>query len=319
MDNTQDSGDRTVELQMTEGNSSAGIDGFYFTVLAGANFGRIFLLDKAETVLGRSDDTDIQIDDEKVSRKHLKISLVKSDEPSEGQSEGQSDGATCAMVTDLNSTNGIFINGVRVHEQELRNGDKLSIGNTILKFEVKDRLDVSYHDKLHQQATQDPLTGLTNRDYLQNELNKFISLGLRYNRAFAVMMLDVDFFKKVNDTYGHAVGDIVLKTVADLLMSNTREQDITARFGGEEFVILLPETALDEALAMAERIRMAIENFHFAPLGCQHTVTISVGISEFPLHGIEAEELVKCADEALYEAKANGRNRVCTAKSLKAS
>lgn len=308
---TQAFSDETVEVQMAEWSSSTSVDGFYFTVITGANFGCVFLLDKADTVVGRSDDADIQIDDEKVSRKHLKISLVQSD--------GQENGPIRALVSDLNSTNGVFINGARVHQQELRNGDKLRIGNTILKFEVKDCLDVSYHDKLYQQATKDPLTGLSNRNYLQNELNKFIAIGLRYNRVFSVMMLDIDFFKMVNDTYGHAVGDNVLKMVADLLLSNKREQDITARFGGEEFVVLLPETALNGALAVAERIRMAIEHFSFTPLGCQHTVTISIGISEFPLHGMKAEELVKCADEALYEAKANGRNRVCTARAIEAS
>lgn len=308
---TQAFSDETVEVQMAEWSSAASVDGFYFTVITGANFGCVFLLDKADTVVGRSDDADIQIDDEKVSRKHLKISLVQSD--------GQENGPIRALVSDLNSTNGVFINGARVHQQELRNGDKLRIGTTILKFEVKDCLDVSYHDKLYQQATKDPLTGLANRNYLQNELSKFISIGLRYNRVFSMMMLDIDFFKMVNDTYGHAVGDNVLKMVADILLSNKREQDITARFGGEEFVVLLPETALNSAVAVAERIRMAIENFNFAPLGCQHTVTISIGISEFPLHGMKAEELVKCADGALYEAKANGRNRVCTARAIKAS
>ena len=308
---TQAFSDATVEVQMAEWSSASSIDGFYFTVITGANFGGVFLLDKADTVVGRSDDADIQIDDEKVSRRHLKISLVQSD--------GQENGPIHALVSDLNSTNGIFINGARVRKQELRNGDKLRIGNTILKFEVKDCLDVSYHDKLYQQATKDPLTGLSNRNYLQNELSKFIAIGLRYNRVFSMLLLDIDFFKVVNDTYGHTVGDNVLTMVAEILLSNKREQDVTARFGGEEFVVLLPETTLDSAMDMAERIRMTFENFDFTPLGCQHTVTTSIGISEFPLHGMKAEELVKCADEALYEAKTSGRNRVCTARALTAS
>ena len=308
---TQEFSDQTVELQMSDWHSFTGIDGFYFTVIAGANFSCVFLLDKAETVLGRSDEADIQVDDEKVSRKHLKISLVKSDV--------QKNEPTRVVVADLHSTNGIFINGSRVYEQALRNGDKLRIGNTILKFEVKDCLDVSYHNKLYQQATRDPLTGLLNRNYLQNELSKFISLGLRYNRAFSVMLLDIDFFKKVNDTYGHAVGDNVLKLVAKIVMTNKRDHDVTARFGGEEFVILLPETSLNSAVAIAERIRTAIESFNFKSLGCQHGVTISIGISEFPIHGMETKELVNRADEALYEAKTSGRNRVCVARPVKTS
>ena len=133
------------------------------------------------------------------------------------------------------------------------------------------------------------------------------------------MMLDIDFFKKVNDTYGHDVGDNVLKLVANILTNNTRSHDVVAHFGGEEFVILLPETALSGAVVVAERIRMAIESFNFKPLGCQHGVTISIGISEFPLNGIDTKELVDRADEALYEAKTNGRNCVCMARAVKAS
>jgi len=299
---TQAFSDQTVELQMSEWHDFATIDGFYFTVIAGDNFGGVFLLDKVETVLGRSDEADIQIDDEKVSRKHLKVSLVKS--------AGHDNGATRAVVSDLRSTNGVFINGTRVDEQELSNGDKVRIGNTILKFEVKDCLDVSYHAQLYQQATKDPLTGLSNRNYLQNELSKCISLAFRNRRAFSILMLDIDFFKKVNDTYGHHVGDNVLKMIANILMSNKRDHDVAARFGGEEFIILLQETALNDAMLVAERIRMAIENFDFTPVGCQHGVTVSIGLGEFPTNGVTTEELIKRADTALYEAKTSGRNRV---------
>ena len=303
--NTKAFGDQTIEFQMSEWNSFAGMDGFYFTVIEGPDFGRVFLLEKSETVVGRSDEADIQVDDEKVSRKHIKISLVSSNFQKDQRH---------AVATDLNSKNGIFLNGVRVFEKELRSGDKLKIGDTILKFEVKDRLDVSYHDKLYKQATRDTLTGLSNRSYFQNELRKFISIGSRYNRPFSLMMLDVDFFKRINDTYGHDVGDNVLKTVAQALMSHVRSHDVAARFGGEEFVILLPETPLNGAVAVAERIRMTVESCDFEPMGCNHHVTISIGISEFPSSGAEMDDLIKRADEALYRAKAEGRNRVCIAE-----
>jgi two-component system, cell cycle response regulator len=304
--NTKAFGDQTIEFQMSEWNSFAGMDGFYFTVIEGPDFGRVFLLEKSETVVGRSDEADIQVDDEKVSRKHLKISLVANNFQKNEQRN--------AVAIDLNSKNGIFLNGVRVYEKELRSGDKLKIGDTILKFEVKDRLDVSYHDKLYKQATRDTLTGLSNRSYFQNELRKFISIGARYNRPFSLMMLDVDFFKRINDTYGHDVGDNVLKTVATALMSHVRSHDVAARFGGEEFVILLPETPLSGAVAVAERIRMTVESCDFEPMGCNHHVTISIGISEFPASGAEMDDLIKRADEALYRAKGEGRNRVCIAE-----
>ncbi|MBL8196727.1 MAG: diguanylate cyclase [Blastocatellia bacterium] len=293
-------GDQTIEFQMSEWTSFAGSEGFYFTVIEGTDFGRVFLLEKPEMVLGRSDEADIQVDDEKVSRKHLKLCMVKNHK-----------GESRAKVVDLNSKNGIFVNGIRTYEEDLRSGDKIKVGDTILKFEIKDRLDVSYHDKLYQQATRDPLTGLSNRNYFRNELKKFVSLSARYNRALSVIMLDIDFFKKINDTYGHDVGDNVLKSVAEILMRHVRTHDVAARFGGEEFVMLLPETSLGGAVVVAERIRTAVENVDFNSAGCRHNVTISIGVAEYLGDGTDVEEVIKKADEALYKAKSSGRNRVC--------
>ncbi len=293
-------GDQTIEFQMSEWTSFAGSEGFYFTVIEGTDFGRVFLLEKPEMVLGRSDEADIQVDDEKVSRKHLKLCMVKNHK-----------GESRAKVVDLNSKNGIFVNGIRTFEEDLRGGDKIKVGDTILKFEIKDRLDVSYHDKLYQQATRDPLTGLSNRNYFRNELKKFVSLSARYNRALSVIMLDIDFFKKINDTYGHDVGDNVLKNVSEILMRHVRTHDVAARFGGEEFVMLLPETSLGGAVVVAERIRTAVENVDFNPAGCRHNVTISIGVAEYLGDGTDVEEVIKKADEALYKAKSSGRNRVC--------
>ena len=298
------------DMQDTEWNGPAGRDGCYFTVIAGADLGRIFLLEKAETVLGRSAKADIQVNDAKVSRQHLKISYIQNGMQAPRR----------VVVADLHSRNGLFLlNGVRVYEQELSDGDKVRVGDTILKFEVKDRLDVAYHDQLYQQAIRDALTGLWNRNYFQNELRQCISLSSRHHRTFAVLMLDIDFFKKVNDTYGHNVGDHVLKTIATMLTHNMRHHDVVARLGGEEFIILLPEMALSDAMVVAERIRMAVEHCDFTPLGCQHGITLSIGIGAFPTTGVEAQELVEAADAALYEAKASGRNRICLARAVKAA
>ncbi|MBI4854202.1 MAG: diguanylate cyclase [Acidobacteria bacterium] len=294
-------GDQTIEFQMSEWTSFTGSEGFYFTVIEGADFGRVFLLEKPEMVLGRSDEADIQLDDEKVSRKHLKLYMIKNHK-----------GEARAKVADLSSKNGIFVNGVRAYEQELRSGDKIKVGDTILKFEIKDRLDVSYHDKLYQQATRDPLTALSNRNYFRNELRKFVSLAVRYNRALSIIMLDIDFFKKINDTYGHDVGDNVLKGVSEVLMRHVRNHDVAARFGGEEFVMLLPETNLGGAVVVAERIRTAVENVNFESLGCRRQVTISIGVAEYEGDTTsDGEDILKRADEALYRAKTSGRNRVC--------
>ncbi len=273
-----------------------------FTVIEGVDFGRVFLLESPEIVLGRNEEADIQIDDERVSRKHLRFSLIKTHK-----------GEARVKVADLNSKNGIFVNGVRAYEQELRSGDKIKLGDTILKFEIKDQLDISYHDKLYQQATRDPLTGLSNRHYFHNQLRRFISLSLRYSRELSIIILDIDFFKKINDDYGHDVGDQVLKEVAKILIEYARTNDVTARFGGEEFVMLLPETNLESALVIAERVRVAVENHNFEHVACRHSVTISIGVAEYVGDTLDGEDIIKRADEGVYLAKNSGRNRVCIA------
>ncbi len=125
-------------------------------------------------------------------------------------------------------------------------------------------------------------------------------------------MLDIDFFKKINDNYGHDVGDNVLKGVAEVLMRHVRNHDVAARFGGEEFVMMLPETSVGGAVVVAERIRTAIETIDFETSGCHHQVTISIGIAEYAGDTTsDGEDIIKRADEALYRAKTSGRNRVC--------
>ena len=165
-----------------------------------------------------------------------------------------------------------------------------------------------------QYATLDALTNLNNRRQFETRLGQEISITKRQGNPLCAMMIDIDFFKKVNDTYGHAAGDEVLRTVAQIIKQTLRESDIPARYGGEEFAILLPFTHLDEAKIVGERLRKAVENAKITIN--QETedekvinVTISVGIAEFD--NIESGEILfERADKALYEAKSNGRNQV---------
>lgn len=150
------------------------------------------------------------------------------------------------------------------------------------------------------QALRDSLTGLYNHRYLQDELRSLIKSGK--DREISFLMMDLDNFKHVNDTYGHQVGDNILKKVAETLQENVRERDIAARYGGEEFAVILPETESKEAIKVAERIRKAIK----ACCGC----TISIGVSSFLEHGTTADELIKNADLALYKAKDLSKDRV---------
>ena len=165
-------------------------------------------------------------------------------------------------------------------------------------------------------ATLDALTGYNNRHQFEKRLKETIALAKRQNRPLCCIMSDIDFFKKVNDTYGHAVGDYVLKTVAKTIKKELREEDIASRYGGEEFIFLLPHTNPEEALVVAERLRQKVEKKkinieEYKIKGVKEiSVTISIGISEFNISDKNPEILYKKADNALYEAKESGRNRV---------
>ncbi|OKP89670.1 diguanylate cyclase [Paenibacillus sp. P3E] len=168
--------------------------------------------------------------------------------------------------------------------------------------------DIQEHtDQLTQEAATDALTGLKNRRSLEYTLSQWIDSGT----PFSLIVLDVDRFKFVNDTYGHVTGDEVLKHVAGVIVSSLRPDDVCHRYGGEEFVILLARTRPQEAFKVAERVRRALEQSK-GPIPSQ--VTVSQGIAHYPLHASEQEGLLKMADQALYQAKSNGRNRTMIAE-----
>ena len=170
--------------------------------------------------------------------------------------------------------------------------------------------------KILKDATLDALTGLNNRHQFAIRLREETASAKRQNTPLCCIMTDIDFFKKVNDTYGHAVGDCVLKNVARTIKKELRENDIPARYGGEEFAILLPHTTLEEATLVAQRLRCAIEKkkINIEEYNIEGTkqlnVTISIGVSAYNKAQKEPEQLYQNADKALYEAKEGGRNRV---------
>ena len=157
------------------------------------------------------------------------------------------------------------------------------------------------------------MTHLKLKYFFYNVLTDKLDLSISQNQNLAILMFDIDFFKKFNDTWGHACGDFVLKTVAKIIKDSTREQDIASRYGGEEFTLMLPNTSKEDALAVAERIRSEIEKTDFCYEGQHMKVTISIGCSlydskENPVSS--PKELVEQADKALYVSKRNGRNKV---------
>lgn len=166
------------------------------------------------------------------------------------------------------------------------------------------------YSKVLQYATLDALTNLNNRRQFEVRLKQEIATTKRQKNPLCAMMIDIDFFKKVNDTYGHASGDAVLRTVASIIKEHLRESDIPSRYGGEEFAVLLPYTHIEEAKIVGERLRKAVEETPISIDKKNINVTISMGLAEFNVNET-GEELFKRADSALYEAKEGGRNRVC--------
>jgi len=153
----------------------------------------------------------------------------------------------------------------------------------------------------------DPLTGLYNRFFLQTELERNIKIAARYQRTFCLLFADVDHFKQINDTWGHLAGDAILRELAHLMRSSLRGSDSVIRYGGEEFVFILPEATIKDAGTLAEKLRRQVEKYAFP--GAGNTVTISIGVTAWA-RGDDATEILARADQALYRAKQSGRNRV---------
>ncbi|OAT79833.1 hypothetical protein A6M21_15020 [Desulfotomaculum copahuensis] len=170
-------------------------------------------------------------------------------------------------------------------------------------------------DTLLNEASRDPLTGLYNRRRLAMEMQRELARAKRYNLQLAVILLDVDDFKRYNDTYGHPAGDEVLKELAGLLTVHTREADTVYRYGGEEFIVLMPQTGPEGGMAGAENIRRQVAGHLFGGGGDRPAghLTVSLGVAVFPEHGENADELLCAADRAMYRAKREGKNRALAA------
>lgn len=164
--------------------------------------------------------------------------------------------------------------------------------------------------QLQEQVIHDPLTGLYNRRFFTETLDKETSQANRENALVSIIILDIDHFKKINDTYGHQCGDFVLQNSAKFLLENIRSGDILCRFGGEEFVILMPNASAESAYERAEDLRNQFEGLLFEYKEHKLNCTFSAGVATFPIHANSGEAVLNLADQALYESKANGRNKV---------
>ena len=175
------------------------------------------------------------------------------------------------------------------------------------------------NELLKELSNTDPLTHLYNRRYLTKILNSELNRAKRHMEYLSFIMLDIDNFKKVNDTYGHQNGDMVLSAIAEVLQTGRRSYDIAARYGGEEFVLVLPDASLAGGVTVAEHLREYVQAISFKPPMENLTVTVSAGVATFPSAQVDdVDSLIRQADEALYRAKQNGRNRVVAMDSIPA-
>jgi diguanylate cyclase (GGDEF)-like protein len=181
---------------------------------------------------------------------------------------------------------------------------------------VRQRQFLAEH-RLREEATRDELTGLHNRRYLERAAHEELRRAVRFHRPLAVVVVDIDKFKRVNDSYGHAVGDQVIKATGKCLLDAIRDHDVLARIGGEEFVVLLPETPLEGAMALAERLRSAVAALQVEAGGPRVTWTVSCGVTEVLESDQRFEEVLDRADACLYTAKGTGRNRVSSTPILR--
>jgi diguanylate cyclase (GGDEF)-like protein len=266
-------------------------------VMSGDSAGKVFRIEIDRVIIGRSRQCDITLMDHGISRQHCAI--VR-------------DGAEC-LVEDMGSTNGTIVNGRRVERLALVAGDRVQIGpEVVFQFGYFDDAEEALAVRLYEAATRDPLTRAHNRRSFLERLSAETSYAARHKEKLALVILDVDHFKSVNDSYGHAVGDDVLREVAKVIGSTLRNEDLFARYGGEEFVILARGLSVKNAAKLAERVRKAFEEKVMAIGKQKFRVTISLGVAELSecKTDVTGTALLQLADGRLYAAKEAGRNRV---------
>jgi diguanylate cyclase (GGDEF)-like protein len=272
-------------------------------VLSGPQQGAVFQVRWTSVWLGRGPQVDVDLEDDAVSTRHALISR-------------RADGV---YVQDSGSRNGTFLNDEPVKSpRRLADGDHLRVGNTIIKFSMLDALEERALMQLFELTIHDPLTHSYNRRYLKTHLRAELAFAARQGQSLALLLVDIDYFKSVNDTYGHSVGDRVLQLVAATIQAMLRPYDALCRYGGEEFVIVARDSSLRNAEILAERIRHRIQTTRLELSATTVSITVSIGVTatEPSTSAHDAGRLLRVVDEALYAAKSAGRNCVRVGRSL---
>jgi diguanylate cyclase (GGDEF)-like protein len=292
--------ERSALSEMVEGGAPKEAS---FVVLGGLDVGNAIPVrrDRA-TILGRDPSCDGILRDDGISRRHAQVVCS---------------GTERFVLIDMGSTNGIFVEGRRVERHVLEEGDKILVGRrTILKFVMQDSLEARFQRQMYESAVRDALTGAFNRKHFDERISSEVSFARRHVVSLSLVMMDLDHFKRINDTWGHQAGDQVLVAVAGAAMETLREEDVFARYGGEEFAVIARGISEAGGLSLGERLRAEIEAIVVtAPGGERIPVTVSAGVATIGGgEEVEVAALVACADSNLYKAKAAGRNRVVASR-----
>ncbi len=270
---------------------------------SGAGAGQRFDLDSGDLVLGRGDEVDLKVDGHGISRRHAALQV----------------GPHGVTLIDLGSANRSYVNDVPVTDPvALKDGDLVRLANVVFRFHDRRSLDALLHQRLHRLATVDALTGVHNRRHTHEALQREVARARRTGQPLAVICCDLDHFKSVNDRFGHAAGDTVLKESAALMRAELRADDVIGRWGGEEFVILASDTPFEQALGLAERLRCAVADHvfeldlpeHGRLRRLLHRQTLSAGLALLKPTMRDEHDLLATADRRQYAAKRDGRNRV---------
>jgi diguanylate cyclase (GGDEF)-like protein len=262
----------------------------------GAGRGHVTRLSLEPQRIGRAQDSDIFVADDGVSRRHAVITQV----------------AGAFLLEDKNSANGTFVGGQRIERHVLRDGDTLQFGPTAtFRYTLTDAGQEALLRQLFESSVTDALTGTHNREYFDSQLKAELSFARRHKTEVALVLFDVDHFKKVNDTYGHPAGDEVLIRLAHAVRPIVRNEDVFARYGGEEFAVILRGVDINGAASLAERLRATVEAMTIPTERGSIHVTVSIGCASVGgAHDLKPEGMIAQADARLYRAKHAGRNRV---------
>ncbi len=266
-------------------------------VVAGAEIGKRHALPASGLVIGRDPQVSgLVLVDPAVSARHCVV---------------EADGETAGFrVADLDSRNGTFVNGEKVGERSLVEGDKIFVGETVLRFSVQDAIEEKFHDKIDVLMNVDALTGLLVKRAFDLELARVFEAAQRADSALSLLMMDLDGLKSINDRRGHQMGSLCIAEVGKIILQELAGVGRACRYGGDEFIAFLEAQSVAGATAVAERIRGRVFGYEFIRDGVRVATTISIGVAELQAGLPTPDHLLQAADEALYRAKHAGRNRV---------